>query len=228
MISMEKHIKLPEEVGKKEDEETIAVSRKQLYWVLGGMAVIVFIFLVAQSYFRGLHSFDYEGLSFTKEQFGEIPVYHHYYYYKDSNGELVKNNVFLRNDPRLNVVPVTGAIIFNQQRRVLLGIDTAHLTSCPKSSLAIAELSSFLVTNEFEVIPGVLDKNVSRTEDKKYISCDLDPSDSVVIIKESNETKITAQDRCITIEVANCSMLDAVERFKLQALIDLHERRNTV
>src|SRR3989338_6962849 len=95
--------KKEEKIGKKVD------NTKQLYWIFGTMAFLIVVLLISSSVFQSLNRFEYEGLIFTKERFGEIPVFHHYYFY-NYNGQQYKFNLYLRNDPRSNEIPINSEI----------------------------------------------------------------------------------------------------------------------
>src|SRR3989344_8821152 len=141
--------------SKNFDEETKTKSKdKELYWILGVMFALIFIFVISASTFKSLNKFDYQGLSFAKEKFGEIPVYHAFYFYKNpgitgsvTEAETVKYNLFLRVDPRENNVPVDGEIELRAGQQTFVSVDPYNLTGCEYSSIAIANLASFLGNN---------------------------------------------------------------------------------
>ena len=56
-------------------------KNKELYWILSVMAILLIVLLFASSIFKSFNTFKYHGLVFTKERFGQIPVFHHYYYF---------------------------------------------------------------------------------------------------------------------------------------------------
>src|SRR3989344_7997157 len=76
----------------------------KIFWVLGLLIFLIAVFFLSNYFFSRLNTFKYEGLTFTKEKFGEIPVYHYYYYITPQ----LKYNLYLRNDPRDSTVSLTG------------------------------------------------------------------------------------------------------------------------
>ena len=112
--------------GKDENlEKPKKNTSKELYWVFGTMIGLIIIFLVSYSIFQNMKKIDYEGLKFTKEMFGEIPLFHYSYIgrVKTITGNVVseqnkKIDLYLRNDPRENNVPIEGNIEFPEGKRI--------------------------------------------------------------------------------------------------------------
>ena len=92
------------------------ISNKPVYKFLGFILFLVLLFFVSSYLIKMTYNFDYQELSFTKEKFGDLKVYHHYYYFKDGYGELFQYNLYLRNDPRENNVSVDGKIVYPSQK----------------------------------------------------------------------------------------------------------------
>ncbi|MCH7568205.1 MAG: hypothetical protein IIA87_02175 [Nanoarchaeota archaeon] len=193
---------------------------KELLWIVGFIAFLVIIFLVASSIFKGFNQIEYEGLIFTKERLGEIPVYHYSYYF-ENKGVIIKYNLYLRNDPRTLDVPVEGKdIIFDRGKRVYISVNASGLQQCPYSVLAVADLASFLSDNQFNVKggdPGFFEAGAKRQE---WVTCENKPGNVVILIVEGKETKITINNNCYEITVANCEILEATEKFRVQSIID--------
>jgi hypothetical protein len=183
----------------------------------------VIVFFVATAIFKQVNKVEYEGLTFTKEKVGNIPVYHYFYYFT-SQGELIKYNLFLRNDPRENNVPVEGSeIIYEGGKFVYLTLNTTGIDKCEQSVIAVADLSKFITHNQFTVKSGTLIPE-EASEDQDYITCENRPDRPVISIIEGEETKITIEDYCYTISVANCDIMKATEKFKLQSVLDAKKR----
>src|SRR3989338_8019577 len=117
-------------------------KNREIYWVIGVMAAMILILTLAPMIFRSINTFTvYDSLTFTKERYDEIPVYHYYYYFTDDDGQQYQYNLYLRIDPRENHVPVQGEIIFPKDKDVYLSINGTGLTQCKYSSTAINSLS---------------------------------------------------------------------------------------
>jgi len=234
---------LPKKEKKKED--------KQLYYIIGTMAGLIIVFLVAHSIFQGLRTFEYQGLTFTKEKFGNIPLYYYYYYTNPSHATgsaIAENprmiNVYLRYDPRENDIPVTGEIEFPRGKFIYVTLNSTGLTECKYSTLALGGLSSFLNQNGFTLKAGVFDEEEAKSEGLDYITCEKHPDNPTILIQSGDETSIerksvktisssggkiigesTEYTNCYVITVANCEILQATEKFIVQSLIDARARQ---
>lgn len=217
------------EIIKEEQEQKPKKSLdKQLFWIIGWMIFLIIIFLFAFSVFKENQKVDYQGMIFTKAKFGEIPVYHYYYLFKDSQGQLIKYNLYVRTDPRKNNVPVNGEINLIGDRPLFLGINNTGVIECSKSAVAVSDLLSFLLDNQLKVKAGTTDLNESIAKSETYVSCEKYPQNSVIILEKGDSTSINANGNCYTITVSDCEIMDAVEKFKIQAVADARAKKNTV
>ncbi len=212
--------KIKEEEPVKITEAISKDQTKQLRWVLGIMVSILVVGLLTFLVIDSINKFSYNGLAFTKERFGEIPVYHHYYYFKDLEGQTYKYNLYLRNDPRENSVPIMGKITYTIGNPIFFSINTTKIDQCNESVLAVSSLSSFLTNNLLQVKAATPDPNNNSTR-IPYAVCG-DPKDSKVILLEfGNETKITSNGNCHTIRISKCEdVLLAIEKFEVQSILD--------
>ena len=103
---------------KKKNRKTKTERRieKELVWIIGFLLFLVVLYFIAGAFFKSFNYFEYKGLSFTKERYGELPVYRHYYYYQDQSGKVIQYNLFLHHDPRANNVSFEGSSIFLEQK----------------------------------------------------------------------------------------------------------------
>lgn len=215
----------------KEEEEEIAKPKanrdKEVIWVLIVMGVLLAVVLLTYYFVQSSKHFNYEGLTFTKELFGKIPVYHYSYYFNDSTGKLYQYNLFLRNDPRSNEVPVSGdPILFSAGRFTYVSINSTGLKECDNSSIAIAGLASFFADNKLNVKGATPDKEEALNKSLRYVTCAIDSDDNVVEIFVGNQTKITNKGNCHKIEVSDCQILQATEKFVTQTVIDAKNSAN--
>ena len=201
-----------------------AKKSKELYWIFGVMIVMLAIILLIPLISRQLNTFKYESLTFTKEKFGQIPVYHYYYSYS-FNKQVWTYNLYLRLDPRKNTVPVYGEIGFPKiGSTVLISINSSAFSKCDSTLRELASLADLLSGNKYPVKGGVLDKNESVASNLTYITCDNSPHSMVITLNSGNETKIVSNGSCNQIIVKDCELLEAVEKFKVQSLIDAKKR----
>jgi len=197
---------------------------QELFWILVIMASLIVSLLVLYFVLSNLNKIEYQGLTFTKERFGEIPIYHYYYYFNSSDGQLIKYNMYLRNDPRKNDIPVEGEISFVEGKFVYVSINSTGLNECPQSVLAVAGLSEFLTNNLFTVKAGTPNQEEAVSNNLTYINCDSHPDNPTILLQSANETKITQKDNCYIIDVADCKMLESVEKFEVQSIVDAKKR----
>lgn len=228
MAKSEKSLEKKEEEN-KEIPGSAKVERKnnQIFWIIGMILFLVVVFSISYYIFSSYRSFEYTGLTFTREKFGEIPVFHYYYYITPE----LKYNLYLRNDPRENNVPVTGKIIdngieFSKDERVYLSVDPKGLTECEYGRVGIGSLASFLADNQLNVKGAAPDEKLAKEANVNYATCEFRPDDVVIILKEGEQTRIVHdKDKCYVIEVANCEIMPAVEKFQVQAVLDARARR---
>ena len=215
------------------------------------MIGLILLFLLAHSLFQSLKTFEYQGLKFTKEKFGNIPLYYYYYYTNPdyATGNVVSGegprmiNLYLRHDPRTNKVPVEGDLEFERGKPVYVTLNAEGLTECPYSTLALAGLASFFSQNGFELKAGVSDKAEAEKDNLDYITCEQYPDNAVILVKSGDETSIKRKTKtvytavegkltgesveytnCYTITVANCEILQATEKFMTHSIIDAKAR----
>ena len=226
--------------GVKEETKEAEVKKlridKELYWILGVMLGLILVFFVSTSVFKSLNKIDYEGLTFTKEKFGEIPVYHYSYYYNNPGKVtgsaiqegLVQYNLFLRKDPRKNEVPVDGEIFLQAGKTTYVSVDPVGLVGCEYSSVAISNLVSFLVDNLVPVKGASPNATLAEEVGAVYATCETHPDNTVIIVQGGEDTKVYKENnRCYVIQAADCEALDATEKFVLQSIIDARKRKTS-
>ncbi len=221
----------PAKEVKEEAEEKPLDTKKlnqEMKWAVGimvGLIVFVVVFyFVFQSVVTSMRNFEYQGLAFTKERIGEIDIFHHYYYY-DFGGQTYKYNLYLRGDPRKNNASVKG--FFGDLLRInrindfaYISINETGLTNCSNSAIAIASLSSLFANNKIKIKSAVPDKEVAEARNITYASCENNPDNVVVMIGTGEETETTAEGNCYKITASNCHILEAIEKFEVQAIAD--------
>lgn len=187
------------------------------------------VFLFFYFVFSKIGTFEYKGLAFDKQAYGDkLILYHHTYFYT-YNKQTYKNNVYLRFDPRENNVGSDAKILFNKGRTVYLGINNTDIINCSDSQIAIGTLSQFFANNQFDLKIGNPDLNQSKEKKQIYVDCNKSKENNVIIIQNSDKTEITKKsDGCYTINVNQCQIQQAVEKFIVNALIDTREYRESL
>ncbi|MDO8459673.1 MAG: hypothetical protein Q7S74_01055 [Nanoarchaeota archaeon] len=198
---------------------------KELFWIMGVMIILLIIFAVFYYIFYSFTHFNYQGLAFTKEKYGQIPVYHYYYYFTNPNGQLVKYNLFLRNDPRKNTIPVNDTISLIAGRRTFVSVNTTGLDKCNSSSISVATLAKFLLDNGIPVRGASPDYKLANESGIIHATCELYPSNVIILLEAGNQTQIIKQKpNCYSITISNCEIEQAVEKFEVQSVLDAKAR----
>ncbi len=193
---------------------------RELLGVLAFLAVLVVVFVIASAYFKSLSYFEYGGLTFSKQKVGEIEVFHHSYYVQTPSG-LAKYNFYIRNDPRKNNVVVIGkSNLMNPGSVVYLSINSDGLAECKYGPLAVGSLSSFITDNQMRVIAGNLNFWDAGLNRDLWATCENKPGNKVIEILEGNETKVDIEGNCYRIEVADCQILEAVEKLEVESILN--------
>ncbi len=217
---MEEKIK----VEKKKITKERKIERELLY-ILGFGVFLIILFFAANSYFKSLNTFEYQGLTFTKTKTGNIPLYYYSYYFNaPPSNKLYHYNLYLKVDPRENNATVAGdKIIFDRGKTVYITINSTGLQECENSVIAVADLSRFIADNQLQVKGGNPDFWEAGNKKQEWVTCENKQGKEVIEIMEGDETKIDINSNCHKITVNNCETLQATEKFILQSIIDAKE-----
>src|SRR3989338_8659419 len=212
-----------QETGETEAKEG-GNKESKLSWIGGGIALLALVFLVFYYVFQGWGVINYEGLRFTKQAYGEnlitgnLIVYHYAYYFKGPENQAYKSNIYLRHDPRKNKVPVEGEIVFGRAQPAYISVDAQALRSCNDSVIAVATLSQFLAHNLFIAKGATPDAREAAERNITYATCTTHPENTVLLLQPGARTAIAREDNCYKIEVSQCEIQQAVEKFIVQSL----------
>ncbi len=196
-------------------------KNNEVIWVVGTMIVIILALVLMPMFMRMFATFDYQGLTFTREKFGDIPVYHYSYYFTDNVGQQYQYNLYLRNDPRTNVVPIDSNIKFKEDRKVYVTLNSTALAQCPNGLRDIASIARFLSDNLISVQAGNIDGEIAAANNLTYATCENRPDNVVIAVLPGNETKITQKNECYTVSYTTCEeVLPALEKFMMESILD--------
>jgi len=224
-----------ETVPEKEKKSKKQNLDKQFYWVLGTMVFLIAAFLVSFGIGQKANEFEHEGLQFKEEMFGEIQLYRHDYFTerigRTSTGQIVNTGeaknviVYLRNDPRELTVPVEGKIEYLPKGKFIYITFSSEGLFCEYSNVAIANLINFLSSNSFVAKAAASDEQAAEESELQHITCENRPDHMVLSFQGAEETSIVREEdtNCYRINVANCEVLEAVDQFVVQSLIDARE-----
>ena len=192
----------PEQLKKEKKTFTTIIM------AMGGF--ILFFLLVLFAIYSSSH-FKVEGVEFERMKIGEILVYRtslpvNY------NNTVATYNFYLRSDPReLEKISFDGEIIL--QKNMVL--NTMNEFNCEGDAvIAIANIQ-----NLYNLIGTKMISDANAT-------CDSQGRYVFTTIKEGEETKITEygiMGGCYEIEVSNCEILKATEKFMLETFIKVNK-----
>ncbi len=214
-------------VRKKKKITTEKRIEKDLIRIFIFLAFLVIVYLIVSSVFKSFNQFEHEGLRFTKERFGEIMVYHHYYYFNaPATGDLIRYNLFLKQDPRTNEIPMESKEInFPFVKTVFISVDASTLKECKESAVGVATLSAFLTDNQLEVKGGTNDFIEATLHGYEYYTCETKVINPVINIVRGEETKIMGDGLCYTITIGpECNIVEAIEKFQIESVLDAKGR----
>lgn len=211
-------------VEKELSAKKVRRVEKEIVYILGFVALLVVIYLLAAAYFRSLAQIEYRGLHFTKEKEGELDVYR-YYYYNTNYQPPRQYNLYLLNDPRKNNVSIEGGPVLFHQNSIYVSIDTSYPSNCSDNIIGVVDLTRFLVDNKMKVTVGIANETYALENNQKYISCVNKPSSEVIEFVGGNETKIVVDGNCHRIVIGpECQNREAVEKFKVEVLAQAKEQ----
>lgn len=206
-----------------------AEDSTQIYWILGAMVVAIGFFFLTLQVMEGSHTVKYEGLTFTKTMFGEIPLYQYIYrtdnYARGINGNVIKSGerdvtILLRNNPETNTVPAQGEINYPPRDRPVYITLASEGLFCDYSSVALAGLSSFLSQNSYTLQVGSSNESDAKANNMTYVTCENHPNNMVISLQGGEESSISVEGNCHTLTVANCEVLQVTEKFIVQSIIE--------
>ncbi|MFH1608225.1 MAG: hypothetical protein ABIA78_03760 [archaeon] len=199
-----------EDDGDKEEElstdDLVEKQNKQLKNIF--IAIGIFIGVLAVGYFvvDSMKHFEYRGL--TGEVVNEIAPYKlsipvHY------KGDIVPYNFYLRNDPRnLDKIPFEGEIVL-KDNMVIGGEDF----NCDGDG--IIGVANLLKLYEIAGTQVITDENATCDSEGKYM---------FVNIQKGDETGIEqVGPACYNINVNNCDILKATERFMVETFVEIQK-----
>ena len=199
----------------KAAKEAAKPDNSWIYILIGVVIVLGLIYILYTSYLES-KKIEYVGLKFEKKKLGDLTFYYTQIPLFDKNGINTMNySMYLRNDPReLEGIKIDGVIRIKS--KTILASDSG--LQCENNGLAGGELgqASGLWT---KVIAGTMNKTLAESKNIPYVSCNASEGvyylDSTsLIFKVANVTGISQKGTdCYEISVANCEILEGVERF---------------
>lgn len=178
-------------------------ENKTLVIVLSILFLFVAAFVVYMLVSNNAKSFTYNGVKYTIIQQGQITFYNTQIPVVEQ-GKNLQYNFYIRNDPRtLNeTVPFNGSLYI----RPAMNLNYSNDIACNGyGTIAVENLVDLYTVLGTKV---VRDANATCDPQKKYVD---------VNIKVSNKTDVEeVAPACYVINVANCQILQATERYMIE------------
>lgn len=202
-------------------EEVSKSTSRQTFWFLGVLVLILIALFAGFWVNNEAKKFDYLGLTFQKESFGQIPIYTSQVTGYGVNGLPMNFKLALRNDPRKLEAPINGTIRFLKGKPVYLSINSsASLESCG-DAVALINFGYFMTGLGFDLKTGAPSQEVANEGNQPLINCENKKDSTVLVLTEGDETKISQMkdnQNCYILSVNNCETIPLMERFEMGTL----------
>lgn len=205
-----------EEAGKKEEEA--GEKKRRVYEKHTKTAVIIMIVIIASIFLahwisQEIRRFEYGGIEFYKEKEGSITYYKSLLGYVTATGE-VPFLLKLRHDPRESGrIPIEGTI--RLKKEVVLSL-SPEVTNCSNTYVTLVDFGMVLKAFSIKARAATTDRKYAREHNAALADCKDTGTETVIVMKEGNETKITQDKDCYVIEIKDCEIRQGFERFMFE------------
>ena len=229
--------KAKKKLSGKEKEELVAEGElpkksvrksedRQLAWFVVVIVAVFVVTLGTYSWFEGLKSFEFGGVAWAIEDYGSFDVYHARF--MSLNGDDLFYNLYLRNDPRRNKVPVEGEFgSFKYGGYISL---SQEFEACRGDvSRVMVDLGSFLQSGlgMSQIDVATSDAEFSLESGVQYANCwSSDTFDRSVFMIDVGENRVVQDEAnrfCYTIYVEDCDDILSIEKFMTEIVADYLE-----
>lgn len=226
----------------KKESELKEKQNKQVMWaVILILSVIVIVLATPHVVNNYFNKFDYHGLEFQKTRLGKINFYStRIPIIVDSNNvpagtglavegiesekKLIGTYALnLREDPRnsdnIKVDLDVNNITFIKQKTVYASFNSSD-PPCQHNVISAAEIARFLIDfGGLKAEGAVVNEDYAELNKIPYVTCESNPDNTVILIKDGNETKISKlKKNCYEIMYKDCEILPVSEKFILSIL----------
>jgi hypothetical protein len=200
--------------GKKIDSQS-----HQLKWVLIVVAIAFIAFLGTYFYFTTPSTFEYAGLKWEKIDYSGLKMYHSIFPIFGNDF-----NMYLRNDPRENNIPVNASFLIYPHVIIALEPDAGN---CYGASLGQLTLGQFLgaakpAVKKIDV--AITDKATADAMNVLYADCKDAVGKTVILIQKSESPSIEQQGNCYIVNVGECENTKAIEKFILAVVAQANQQ----
>jgi len=218
--AVRKKVKEKEVTEAEPSKKVVAKENSQLIWFFAIIVVVFLAFIIPYLYLEGKKSFEYSGLEWQIEKFGQITAYHTKFPALDRSN--INYNLYLRNDPRENNATTYGN--FNLFKR------QGYISFSPEVDLCrgdvarvMTDLGGFLRygVGMDNLTVATTDAETAKSLNRPYIDCSSTNEATAILIKMGNPSATRTEENCYIITVADCNDIVPVEKFMLKTTMDL-------
>jgi hypothetical protein len=221
MVRKRKKIE-PKKVVKENPNKVVET---QFFWLVSIIIIITLGFVfIPVLYHQIFEKFEYAGVKFEKIKEGQLTFYHGQFpiIYKGNFSAVY--NVYLRNDPRENNIPINTNLSLSQKVSISLN-DNVNL--CEDMMLGQSELGKFVSAFPFvkNVTAGVNNVSVAKEYNVPQITCkDASKDNTVLVVQMSELPSIESgdKDNCYLINIGQCQYLESTERYVIGAMAQIN------
>lgn len=199
--------------GKVDKEKA---QSKQLLVMLVIIAIILVITATFYILIQKSKKFDYYGFKFEYIMYDKLPLYYSKMTMERLDGSLVNYNLYLRNDPRENDIPV-NAVIRLKSGNTYVTAD-AGIGKCEDSNLALINLGSFFSGLNIKAKGATSDIILANQTGHLYITCSDALNHTVISIETADKTGISQENNCYILKIKDCNILNVTEKFITEIL----------
>ena len=203
------------------------IYQKQGTWLL--IILMVVIGSLFLSFWISVESkkFDYIGLTFQKEYFGQIPIYTTHLQGYGPTGQAINTKINLRNDPRKSEIPVIGTVRYVKDQPVYLSLNmSSNIYEC--GPIALVSLGQFMSGTGFTIVTGISDEVDAKDYKKPYVTCENQKESTVLVLTKGDKSEIRQLEdnpNCYVLSVNNCEIVEVVERLEVASLASFNNRK---
>ena len=217
------------DLSKKENSKLMGKEEVQLLWFFIVIGVVFASFLVPYFYLEGLKQFEYKGVDWTFEEFGENGIYHGQFL--SIAKEDLTYNLYVRNDPRESDTKIDNVEFghFTLGGHISFSQDVDPLCRGHEVSRVQVDLAAFLLSGigMDHMDASTYDEEYSNESDLEYVNCDSFVNQTIIKIAQGEESLISQDVEnpfCYTITVAHCDDIVPVETFMVESIGAFMER----
>lgn len=206
---------------KKKTDKAVQKETKQLIGVLVSITILFLAVLIPYFYIQSQKSFDYLGVNWQKEQYGDLTIYHTRFPKIYQGKDYGIHNVYLRNNPKQN--NITSEIEKLTFKEKIVVTQSREILNCSNQIIVSTGLGQITQALPFikNVTGATSNKEFADELNISYSTCENIPTKTTIIqLDLTNQTKISKlSENCYLIEIDSCEQnILASEKFILEII----------